>query len=104
MFFYTHDPTTLNKQGADVGTQYRSVVFCHSEEQKEIVEESKKETDRSGLYSNPIVTEITMFEQFYTAEDSHQDYFSQNPNQPYCSFAIDPKVKKFKKQFKGIIK
>jgi len=104
VFWHTHDPTTLNMQGADVGTQYRSAIYYHNEEQKKIAEESKKETDRSGLYKNPIVTGISKFDRFYVAENYHQDYFSQNPNQTYCSFTIDPKVKKFRKQFKEIIK
>ena len=104
VFWRTHDPTTLNRQGADVGTQYRSVIFYHNEEQRKLAEESKRETDRSGLYKKPLVTEITAFEQFYPAEEYHQDYFNQNPNQPYCQFNIDPKVKKFRKQFKEIIR
>jgi len=104
IFWRTHDPTTLNRQGADVGTQYRSVIFYHNEEQRKIAEESKRETDRSGLYKDPVVTEIVRFESFYRAEDYHQDYFSQNPNQPYCTFTIDPKVKKFKKEFREMIK
>ncbi len=104
IFWRTHDPTTLNRQGADVGTQYRSVIFYHDEEQRRVAEESKKETEHSGLYNNPIVTEITAFDQFYPAEAYHQDYFEQNPKQPYCMFTINPKVKKFKKQFKEIIR
>ncbi len=104
VFWRTHDPTTLNRQGADVGTQYRSVIFFHSEDQHKLAEESKKETERSGLYKNPLVTEITPFEKFYPAEAYHQDYFNQNPNQPYCQFTIDPKVNKLRKQFKEIIR
>jgi len=104
VFWRTHDPTTLNRQGADVGTQYRSVIFYHNEEQRKLAKESKRETDRSGLYKKPLVTEITAFEQFYPAEEYHQDYFNQNPNQPYCQFNIDPKVKKLRKQFKEIIR
>jgi peptide-methionine (S)-S-oxide reductase len=104
VFWRTHDPTTLNRQGADVGTQYRSVIFYHNEEQRKLAEESQKTTGRSGLYKNPIVTEIKEFDQFFRAEGYHQDYFSQNPNKPYCSITIDPKVKKFKKQFEGKIK
>jgi len=104
VFWRIHDPTTLNRQGADMGTQYRSVIFYHNEEQRKLAEESKRETDRSGLYKKPLVTEITAFEQFYPAEEYHQDYFNQNPNQPYCQFNIDPKVKKFRKQFKEIIR
>ncbi len=104
VFWRTHDPTTLNRQGADVGTQYRSVIFFHDEQQRRQAEESKKEAERSGIYKKPIVTEITAFKQFYPAEAYHQDYFEQNPNQPYCMFTIDPKVKKFRKQFKEIIR
>lgn len=104
VFWRIHDPTTLNRQGADVGTQYRSVIFYHNEEQGRLAEESKKETERSGLYKNPIVTEIEPFVQFYPAEEYHQDYYNQNPNQPYCRFTIDPKVKKFRKQFQEVIR
>jgi peptide-methionine (S)-S-oxide reductase len=104
VFWRTHDPTTLNRQGVDVGTQYRSVIFFHDEEQREQAEESKKEIERSGLYKNPVVTEITPFQHFYPADEYHQDYFNQNPNQPYCQFTIDPKVKKFRKQFKEMIR
>jgi peptide-methionine (S)-S-oxide reductase len=104
VFWRTHDPTTLNRQGADRGTQYRSVILYHNEEQQKLAKKSSKETGQSGIYTNPIVTEIIEFEKFYPAEEYHQDYFSQNPNQPYCSFTIDPKVKKFKKQFKEKIK
>lgn len=104
VFWRTHDPTTPNRQGADVGTQYRSVIFYHNEDQRRIAEESRREAEHSRLYKNPIITEITPFEQFYPAEEYHQDYFNQNPNQPYCQFAIDPKVKKFRKQFKEIVR
>ncbi|MYF55430.1 peptide-methionine (S)-S-oxide reductase MsrA, partial [Candidatus Poribacteria bacterium] len=88
IFWHTHDPTTLNKQGNDVGTQYRSAVFYHSETQREIAEESKKEMDNSGTWDDPIVTEITEIDVFYTAEDYHQNYFELNPRQPYCQFVI----------------
>ena len=104
VFWRIHDPTTLNRQGADVGTQYRSVIFYHNEEQGRLAEESKEETERSGLFKNPIVTEIIPFVQFYPAEEYHQDYYNQNPNQPYCRFTIDPKVKKFRKQFQEVIR
>ena len=104
VFWRTHDPTTLNRQGADVGTQYRSVIFYHDEKQKEVAEKSKKETDASGLYPNPLVTQIEPFTNFYEAEDYHQDYYNLNPNQPYCRLVIDPKVQKFKKQFKEKLK
>lgn len=104
VFWRTHDPTTLNRQGADVGSQYRSVIFYHSDKQKEIAEKSKKETDASDLYSDPIVTQIEPFAEFYPAEDYHQDYYNLNPNQPYCRLVIDPKVQKFKKKFKDKLK
>ncbi len=100
VFWEVHDPTTLNRQGADIGTQYRSVIFYHSEEQKSIAEESKKRINSSGAYKNPVVTQIASFKSFYEAEDYHQNYFVNNPNQPYCSVVIGPKVKKFRKKFK----
>jgi len=104
VFWRTHDPTTLNRQGADVGSQYRSAIFYHSEEQKKIAEKSKAETDKSGIFDSPIVTEIVPLTNFYEAEDYHQDYYNINPNQPYCRFVIDPKVAKFKKEFKEKLK
>ena len=104
VLWHVHDPTTLNRQGNDVGTQYRSAIFYHSEEQKNTAEKSLKETDASGLWSNPIVTEITPFTNYYPAEDYHQDYFRLNPNQGYCSIVIAPKVAKFRKQFKNKLK
>jgi len=100
VFFSTHDPTTLNRQGNDVGTQYRSVIFYHSEEQRELAERVKRELDESGTLKNPIVTEIVPYEKFYEAEDNHQNYFRNNPNQGYCRFVIAPKLKKFEKIFK----
>jgi peptide-methionine (S)-S-oxide reductase len=100
VFFSTHDPTTLNRQGNDVGTQYRSVILYHSEEQKETAERVKAELDSSGKWKDPIVTEIVPFEKFYKAEDYHQNYFRNNPNQSYCRFVIAPKVEKFEKVFK----
>jgi peptide-methionine (S)-S-oxide reductase len=99
IFWRTHDPTTLNRQGADVGTQYRSVIYYHNNEQKLIAEQSKAETDASDLWPNSIVTEISPLTNFYEAEQYHQNYYSQNPQQPYCMAVIDPKVQKFKKQF-----
>jgi peptide-methionine (S)-S-oxide reductase len=99
VFWRTHDPTTLNRQGADVGTQYRSIILYHDEEQKAIAERSKRETDASGLWPNPIVTEIVPLGEFYPAEDYHQDYYRQNRFQPYCMMVIDPKIRKFKKEF-----
>ncbi len=100
VFFSTHDPTTLNRQGDDVGTQYRSVIFYHSEVQREIAERVKKDFDESGTWKNPIVTEIVPYEKFYSAEDYHQNYFRNNPNQGYCQLVIAPKLKKFEKVFK----
>ena len=99
VFWRTHDPTTLNRQGADVGTQYRSAVFFHSDEQKAIAENSKCQTDASDLWSNPIVTEIVPLLDFYPAEVYHQNYYILNPNQPYCQLVINPKIRKFKEEF-----
>lgn len=104
VFWEAHDPTTLNRQGNDVGTQYRSVIFYHSAEQKHKAEEYKIKLDKSGAYDNPIVTEITGFGHFYAAEDYHQDYYRLHGNQPYCSFVIRPKVEKFEKVFKNKLK
>ncbi|HED10131.1 MAG TPA: peptide-methionine (S)-S-oxide reductase [Caldithrix abyssi] len=104
IFWRTHDPTTLNRQGADVGPQYRSAIFYHNQRQKDIAEKSKAETDRLHIYADPIVTEITPFSNFYVAEISHQEYYRRNPNQGYCRLVIDPKVKKFRKQFKDKLK
>lgn len=104
VFFKTHDPTSLNRQGADHGTQYRSVIFYTSPEQKEIAERIINQLNKEKAYPNPIVTEVTKFEKFYKAEDYHQDYFINNPNQGYCRFVIQPKVEKFKKVFKDYLK
>lgn len=104
VFWRTHDPTTLNRQGADVGTQYRSAIFYHSEAQKTIAERSKRDTDASGLWPHPIVTEIVPFTNFYPAEGYHQNYFQENPNQPYCRMVIDPKIRKFRKEFQERLK
>ncbi len=93
-FWKAHDPTTLNRQGADVGTQYRSVIFYHSEEQREEAENSKDAMDQSGVFDAPIVTEITMASEFYEAEGYHQSYFRNNPAAPYCQFVIAPKMAK----------
>ncbi|MDQ3535356.1 MAG: peptide-methionine (S)-S-oxide reductase MsrA [Bacteroidota bacterium] len=100
IFWKTHDPTTIYKQGNDVGPQYRSVIFYHDEEQKTLAEKYKKELDEAGIYSNPIVTELAPFTKFYKAEDYHQNYFNQNAYQPYCAYVIQPKMEKFKKVFK----
>lgn len=104
VFWHTHDPTTLNRQGNDTGTQYRSAIYYHSDTQRSIAEESKAETDKSNLWDDPIVTEITPIEIFYPAEDYHQNYFELNPTQPYCQFVIHPKMKKFTKEFKDKLK
>jgi peptide-methionine (S)-S-oxide reductase len=99
VFWHTHDPTTLNQQGNDVGTQYRSAIFYADAEQKSVAEASLAQTDASGLWPKPIVTEIVPLTVFYPAEDYHQNYFNQNPNQPYCSFAIPPKLRKLEQKF-----
>ncbi|MCU0369326.1 MAG: peptide-methionine (S)-S-oxide reductase MsrA [Cyclobacteriaceae bacterium] len=104
IFWNTHDPTTLNRQGADEGTQYRSVVFYHSEEQKKIAQDYKTQLDKSGTFKKPIVTEITPFSIFYPAEDYHQNYYALNPNQGYCQYVIRPKVEKFNKQYGSKLK
>ena len=104
VFFKTHDPTTLNQQGADKGTQYRSVIFYHNKDQKEIAEKVKQELDDSGAFTDSIVTEITEFERFYKAEEHHQDYFEKNPEQGYCQMVVRPKVEKFKKVFSDKLK
>ncbi len=105
VFFKTHDPTTLNKQGGDEGTQYRSAIFYRNEEQKKVAEDIKAGLDKSGAFNDPIVTEITPFEVFYKAEDYHQDYYNQNKDKnPYCSYVIVPKVEKFKKYFADKLK
>ena len=104
VFWKTHDPTTLNRQGADVGTQYRSVIFYHDNDQKHKAGTYKSELDKAGIWKNPIVTEISPFTKFYEAEKYHQDYFEQNPNQGYCSFVITPKIEKFEKVFKDKLK
>jgi len=100
VFWKVHNPTTLNRQGEDVGTQYRSVIFYHTENQKIAAEKYKKELDASGAWENPIVTEISPLTVFYKAEDYHQNYYNQNGEQPYCKFVIRPKLDKFEKVFK----
>lgn len=104
VFWHTHDPTTLNRQGADVGTQYRSVIFYHNEEQKNIAEQSLQKTDASGLWANPIVTEIEPISNYSEAENYHQDYYANNPNAGYCSVVIAPKLKKFRQEFSHLLK
>jgi peptide-methionine (S)-S-oxide reductase len=98
VYFTIHDPTTLNRQGADVGTQYRSVIFYHDEEQKRIAEEVISDLEKERIWNSPIVTEVAPFDEFYVAEDYHQDYFRNNGFQPYCQVIIAPKVAKFRKQ------
>jgi len=99
IFFASHDPTTLNRQGADAGSQYRSAIFYHSPEQKRMAEELIKELDAEGIWPRPIVTQVVPSEKFYPAEDYHQNYFRDNPGQPYCQAVVAPKVAKFRKQF-----
>jgi len=104
VFWKTHDPTTLNRQGNDSGTQYRSAIFYHNEEQKKLAEHYKRELGSSGVFDAPIVTEIVPFTKFYSAENYHQNYFNEHGAQPYCLFVIRPKVEKFKKVFKDKLK
>jgi peptide-methionine (S)-S-oxide reductase len=104
VFFSTHDPTTLNRQGADVGTQYRSVVFYHDEDQKSIAESIVSRLTDEKVFQNPIVTELSMAVPFYKAEDYHQNYFKNNPSQPYCQVVINPKLRKFRKEFESLLK
>jgi len=104
VFWKTHDPTTLNRQGADVGTQYRSAVFYLNNKQKEEAEYYKKRLTESGAYSAPIITEIVAATKYYPAEDYHQDYYSLNPNQGYCQYVIQPKLEKFRAAFKDKLK
>ncbi len=104
IFWHTHDATTLNQQGNDVGTQYRSAIFYHSEAQRRIAEDSKAEMDSSEMWDDPIVTEVTPIDTFYPAEDYHQNYFQLNPKQAYCQFVIHPKMRKFTKDFKDKLK
>jgi peptide-methionine (S)-S-oxide reductase len=104
VFWKTHDPTTLNRQGNDSGTQYRSAIFYHTEEQEKLAEHYKSKLDSSGAFDAPIVTEIVPFTKFYKAENYHQNYFNEHGAQPYCVFIIKPKVEKFKKVFKDKLK
>ena len=104
VFWGVHDPTSLNRQGNDVGTQYRSVIFYHDEEQRQKAEHYKEDLNKNKAYDKPIVTEITAFTEFYPAEDYHQDYFRLHGSQPYCSLVIRPKVEKFEKVFKAKLK
>lgn len=103
-FWQSHDPTTLNRQGNDVGPQYRSVIFYHNEAQKEKAEKYKAELDKTKVFDKPIVTEISPYTRLYVAENYHQDYYNQNGSQPYCYYVIRPKLEKFKKVFKDRLK
>ncbi len=104
VFFTVHDPTTLNRQGADVGTQYRSAIFYHDEEQKKIAEQVIKEIEAQKLWDHPIVTQVVPFKDFNIAEDYHRDYYANNPNQPYCRIVIAPKVAKFREHYREKLK
>lgn len=104
VFFVIHDPTTRNRQGNDVGTQYRSVILYHSPEQKQVAEEVMQSIDRENIWEKPLVTQLVPFEEFYPAEDYHQDYFINNPGQGYCRAIIAPKVTKFRKQYAELLK
>ena len=104
VFFTIHDPTTLNRQGADVGTQYRSAIFYHSPEQKAIAEQTISELNAQGIWNSPIVTEVEAIKDFYIAEDYHQEYFVRNRNQPYCQAVVAPKVSKFRKHYLELLK
>lgn len=104
VFFSVHDPTTLNRQGNDIGTSYRSAIFYHSDEQKRIAEEVIREVTEEAVYDDPIVTEIKPFDKFYVAEDYHQEYFANNPTQPYCAAVVAPKVAKFRQKYVNRLK
>ncbi|MFN0317018.1 MAG: peptide-methionine (S)-S-oxide reductase MsrA [Burkholderiales bacterium] len=104
MFFVIHDPTTLNQQGNDTGSQYRSAIFYHSGEQKRIAEEKIAQLTKDRVFDDPIVTEVTPATEFFVAENYHQEYFRKNPNQPYCRFVVAPKVDKMRKQFMSRLK
>lgn len=104
VFFSTHDPTTLNKQGYDVGTQYRSAIFYHSTSQKEVAKQFIEELEKANVYNNPIVTEVTKFTEFFPAEDYHQNYYNNNKFQGYCTAVINPKLEKFIEKYKSKLK
>ena len=104
VFFTVHDPTTLNRQGADVGTQYRSVIFYKNEEQKKAAQSIIAELNKAKVYNSPIVTKVEPFTKFYKAEDYHQNYYANNKSQPYCKMVIQPKIEKFEKVFKAKLK
>lgn len=102
VFFALHDPTTLNRQGNDVGSEYRSIIFFHNDEQKRVAEEAKKEAQK--VYSDPILTKIEQFTAFYKAEPHHQNYYDRNTDAPYCRYIIDPKIQKLYKEFREVVK
>jgi len=104
VFFTIHDPTTLNRQGGDIGTSYRSAIFYHSDEQRRIADEVIAEFTAEGIYDNPIVTEVEPVDKFWPAENYHQEYFANNPNQPYCAAVVAPKVAKFRQKFLSRLK
>lgn len=104
VFWHTHNPTTLNRQGNDIGTQYRSGIYYENEDQRVIAEQSKKKTDATDLWEDPIITEILPIENYHTAETYHHDYFENNPRQPYCSAVIPPKIRKLKEKYSDILK
>ncbi|QNP48925.1 peptide-methionine (S)-S-oxide reductase MsrA [Diaphorobacter aerolatus] len=104
IFFATHDPTTLNRQGNDVGTQYRSAIYYTSDEQKQVIDQLLREIGQDKLFGVPVVTEVEPLKSYWPAEDYHQDYFLQHPNQGYCAFVVGPKVDKFRKTFAGLLK
>jgi peptide-methionine (S)-S-oxide reductase len=104
IFWRTHDPTTLNRQGNDVGTQYRSAIYYHDQKQKEIAEKSKRALEKEGLYKDPIVTEITPYIDFYVAENYHKDYYDEHRDAPYCRYVIDPKVHKLLEHYENEVK
>lgn len=104
IFFTIHNPTTLNRQGPDVGTQYRSAIFYHNEEQRETAEQVMRAIEAAGIWDAPLVTELAPLDKFYPAEDYHQEYFRRNPNQPYCSMVVAPKVAKFRQKYAGRLK
>ena len=104
VFFLTHNPTTPDRQGNDIGSQYRSVIFYHNEEQKKLAEEVKLRVEAEKIYTAPIVTEITTYTAFYPAESYHQNYYEKNPDQPYCQLVISPKLVKFREKFSKLLK
>ena len=104
VYFTVHDPTTVNRQGNDIGSSYRSAIFFHSEEQRQTADEVIAEITAEAIYPNPIVTEVTAFDKFWSAEDYHQEYFANNPNQPYCAAVVAPKVAKFRQKFVSRLK